>query len=70
MSTRRHFIKALALPLSSGLLGCMRVENNEIADPRATSGMDIMTIMALVVLGIFGVTFPASCIWLAVRLNN
>jgi hypothetical protein len=74
MSTRRHFIKALALPLASGLLGCIRVENNGIADPRATpntiGGMDIMTIMALVALVIFGVTFPASCIWLAVRLNN
>jgi len=74
MSTRHHFIKALALPLASGLLGCIRAGNNEIADPRATpdtnDGMDIMTIMALVALVIFGVTFPASCIWLAVRLNN
>jgi hypothetical protein len=70
MSRRRHFIKALALPLASGLLGCIRVENNGIADPRASGGMDLMTIMALVVLGIFGVTFPASCIWLAVRLNK
>ena len=70
MSTRRHFIKALALPLASGLLGCIRVENNEIADPRATGGMDIMTVMALVVLVIFGITFPASCIWLAVRLSK
>jgi hypothetical protein len=70
MSPRRRFIKALALPLASGLLGCIQVENNGIANPRATGGMDSMTIMALVVLGIFGVTFPALCIWLAVRLNR
>ena len=70
MSRRRRFIKALALPLASGLLGCIQVENSGIANPRATGGMDSMTIMALVVLGIFGVTFPALCIWLAVRLNR
>jgi hypothetical protein len=49
LSSRRHFIKALALPLASGLLGCIRAENNEIADPRATGGMDIMTILGIVI---------------------
>ena len=33
-------------------------------------GMELMTILALMALVIFGVTFSASCIWLAVRLNN
>jgi hypothetical protein len=74
MEARRRYTKALALALAGGLAGCIRVESNAIADPRATpdtsGGMDSMTIMALAALAIFGVAFPALCLWLAVRLNK